>query len=140
MLYTLASFLQVLFANTAGVGSMAAGRDLWVMAFLVELGVPLGRMSRLAGGFLGWSTSGCVVMKPEYKTFSGGGLQTFLEQAQLSQLLDALKDETTQNLRAVILAGRQKALAYFETKQIRLPDRQKLANALAKAEREGMLG
>ena len=49
---------QVLFANTAGRHGMTAGRDVWVMAFLREIGVPLERMARLEGGLNGWRAAG----------------------------------------------------------------------------------
>ena len=49
----------VFFANTAGRGDgMTSGRDVYVMAFLLELGLPLERMARLEGGLNGWSKSG----------------------------------------------------------------------------------
>ena len=49
----------VMFANTAGPNSgMTAGREVYVMAYLHELGLPMHKMERLSGGFRGWQESG----------------------------------------------------------------------------------
>lgn len=131
----------VFFANTAGVAGVAAGREVWVMAYLVELGVPLERMARLSGGFFGWRDSGREIGS---LSESGGavadGLDGFLEERKLGHLSPCLAGRTLRELAAALDASRPAFLGELKALGVGgLADRQALSNALSKARREGTL-
>eukprot|EP00967_Tisochrysis_lutea_P002392 scaffold2986_cov30-Tisochrysis_lutea.AAC.2 len=131
----------VLFANTAGVGGMVAGRDLWVMAWLNEVGIPLSRMARLGGGFNGWRDDGHEVTIPQrldsLDTYVS--LDSLLSAVGLSHLIQSLNaaGETWQSCAALAAEPRVAVLNHFKLLGIPIADRQKLAGVLARARREG---
>mmetsp|Transcript_36877 Transcript_36877/g.122255 ORF Transcript_36877/g.122255 Transcript_36877/m.122255 type:complete len:229 (+) Transcript_36877:110-796(+) len=134
------------FANTAGPNAgMTAGREVYVMAFLLELGLPLTRMARLRGGLNGWVESGRPAppagreVAPQLPAVSGG-LRGLCEGAGLGHLAAALPPSLTlEAAAAAATSSRQSFLASLrdEHGMSRLADRQALCNALSKAVREG---
>ena len=108
-----------------------------MMAYLVELGLPLQRMARLTGGLRGWIDSGRPAPPPATSAGTVSGLDALLAEAGVGALaagitLDALATE--------MAGGRPALLAYLKESGVSsLADRQKLANALAKAKREGRI-
>lgn len=133
----------VFFANTAGISGMSAGRELYVMAYLHEVGVPIERMARLAGGFHGWRDSG----RPVQSSFGapGGafvGLDAFLAQANLGHLAALLGggERTLRGCAEALEASRPGFLNELKALGVSaLADRQALCNALGKARREGRI-
>jgi rhodanese-related sulfurtransferase len=103
---------HVFFANTAGEGNgMTAGRDVFVMAFLRELGVPLERMARLKGGYHGWKASGRPCPLPLVADGPvADGLESFLEQAGLMRLHNSLSSGLTLSACTGALAESRAAL------------------------------
>ena len=131
----------VFFANTAGHEGMSAGRELFVIAYLGELGVPYGRMARLAGGFHGWKASGRLVGSLGAPVEMVSGIDAFLEQAKLSHLAAQLGDgRTLRGLAEALEASRPSFLNELKELGVsKLADRQTLCNALGKARREGQI-
>ena len=133
----------VLFANTGGPNSgMQAGRDVYVMAYLHELGVPYSRMWRLDGGVFGWRESGRPLPLPEdgAPSVSTSSLGAFLHSAGLGHLSDTLSGETLEGCAEDL--GRSRPAFLQRLKELgvdRLADRQALANAIGKARRGGEL-
>jgi rhodanese-related sulfurtransferase len=130
----------VFFANTAGPNTgMTSGREVYVMAYLLEVGLPLKRMARLSGGLRGWADSGrptpCGVAVADTRTLDG--LDALLEQADLSRLRgDALARITLEECAAL---ERPALLNTLKELGLPLADRQALCNAIAKAKREGRI-
>ena len=136
----------VFFANTAGEGSgMAAGREVWVMAFLVELGVPLKNMARLKGGLDGWKASGRALWMPHSDAPMPaivGSFDALLENASLQRLHEQVAASRL-SLEACLRALQESRVALLNLLKdhgLSLADRQALANALSKASREGRVG
>jgi rhodanese-related sulfurtransferase len=134
----------ILFANTAGVGGMTAGRDLWVLAFLHELGVPCSRMMRLEGGFNNWQDAGRAVevpCRPDALEVQES-LEPLLVAAGLPHLFPLLdaSGETLASCAALAALPRSAMLEYLTRLKIGLNDRQRLAGVLAKAYRDGAFG
>ena len=134
----------VFFANTAGPNwGMSAGREVFVMAYLKELGVPMERMARLRGGYSGWKASGrpSPAGGVEKAAMGGGGsgFSELLDSVGLGHLNEPLAALTLEAAAAAVVASRPQFLAmlkddYHVTK---LADRQALCNSLSKAVREG---
>lgn len=134
----------VLFANTAGTGGMVAGRDVWVMAFFHELGVPLDRMARLQGGLNGWRQASLPVELPSRAGALGlhNSLEALLSAAGVPQhfaRLDAA-GETLPSCAVLVAQGRAAMLNRFSALGLGLADRHKLAGIFSKAVREGAFG
>jgi len=134
----------ILFANTAGVGGLLAGRDLWVMAFLHELGVPFGRMARLDGGFYGWCDASLPVEMPRRPDTLDvqSSLESLLVVTGLPHVQSQLSaaGETLQSCAALSAKPRAEVLEHLKELGLELADRAKLAGVLAKASREGAFG
>lgn len=131
----------VFFANTAGKGNgMTAGRDVYVMAYLQELGLPLERMSRLAGGLDGWSKSGRPTPSPSHGCGDTlDGWDALLAHAELTRLRPMLEAISLESCTAQLQVARTALLNNLKDHGLTLPDRQALCNAIAKAVREGRL-
>ena len=132
----------VFFANTAGKEGMSAGRELFVMAFLAELGMPLERMARLEGGLNGWKASGRTAPPPQVN--SGGGkidaLPALLAEAGVAdERIQALSAEMSIGALGEQLSegGRPALLTYLKERGLELALRQKVATTFARAKREG---
>ena len=84
----------VFFANTAGPVGIAAGRDVYVMAFLAECGLPLERMARLTGGLNAWKAERrpCVARPAggAVTAAASAGLDALLAQLELPHLAEPL--------------------------------------------------
>jgi len=132
----------VLFANTAGPNTgMTAGREVYVMSYLHELGVPMEKMARLSGGFFGWQKSGRPVEMPGAAAARVDDLESFLADAQLAHLEPTLANETLRGLADDAVANRTAFLQRLKELGVsKLTDRQGLANALSKARRNGAFG
>lgn len=129
----------VLFANTAGVGNgMTSGRDVYVMAYLLELGVPLERMARLTGGLNAWKASGRPTPKPASPVTAGvSGLADLLEASDLGRLVEPLASLTLTQLQSTLADdGRPAVLAALKDCGLLLTDRQAVAKAVARYVRE----
>ena len=133
----------VFFANTAGPNSgMTAGREVYIMAYLQELGVPLARMARLSGGLSGWKASGRPTppsgRAPDAQQ-AVSGLPALLESASLGHLQESLAALTLEAAAEACLASRTAFLAALKDEYglSKLPERQALCKALQKAVREG---
>ncbi len=132
----------IFFANTAGKGNgMTAGRDVYVMAFLLELGLPLERMSRLAGGLHGWQASGRPTPAPSSgSTEAVDGWDGLLATASLPHLRPSLEATAlSECVSKLVHESRPALLAHLKEAGLGLADRQALCNAIAKAIREGRL-
>ena len=150
----------VFFANTGGAGgSMSAGRDVYVIAFLRRLGLPLARMSRLSGGLRGWHASGRPTPKPSTRSRWRPGERSFLPvdewdgllaTAALSPLRERLRpllDDrsccvgTTLSACVSIFSKEQRPglLSHLKDAGLALADRQVLCNVIAKAITNGRL-
>ena len=150
----------VFFANTGGAGgSMSAGRDVYVIAFLRRLGLPLARMSRLSGGLRGWHASGRPTPKPSTRSRWRPGERSFLPvdewdgllgTAALSPLRERLRpllDDrsccvgTTLSACVSIFSKEQRPglLSHLKDAGLALADRQVLCNVIAKAITDGRL-
>jgi len=150
----------VFFANTGGAGgSMSAGRDVYVIAFLRRLGLPLARMSRLSGGLRGWHASGRPTPKPSTRSRWRPGERSFLPvdewdgllgTAALSPLRERLRpllDDrsccvgTTLSACVSIFSKEQRPalLSHLKDAGLALADRQMLCNVIAKAITNGRL-
>lgn len=146
----------VFFANTGGAGgSMSAGRDVYVIAFLRRLGLPLARMSRLSGGLRGWHASGRPTPKPSTRSRWRPGERSFLPvdewdgllgTAALSPLRPLLDDRsccvgTTLSACVSIFSKEQRPglLSHLKDAGLALADRQVLCNVIAKAITDGRL-
>lgn len=150
----------VFFANTGGAGgSMSAGRDVYVIAFLRRLGLPLARMSRLSGGLRGWHASGRPTPKPSTRSRWRPGERSFLPvdewdgllgTAALSPLRERLRpllDDrsccvgTTLSACVSIFSKEQRPglLSHLKDAGLALADRQVLCNVIAKAIINGRL-
>ena len=134
----------IFFANTAGPNSgITSGRDVYVMAYLHELGVPLERMARLAGGLSGWASSG----RPTPPSGALGSnsdarlpsLQAMLDLASLNHLQEPLAELTLEAAAEACLASRTAFLATLKDEYgvSKLAERQALCKALQKAVRDG---
>ena len=132
----------ILFANTAGPNSgITAGRDVWVMAFLHELGKPMAQMARLRGGFRGWQDAGMPVefpgpaQAPLPKT-----VDELLTCHGLVHLQQELAGESLQQLVERCRCSRPDFLQWLKELGIQgVAQRQQVANALAKEVRRGLL-
>ena len=150
----------VFFANTGRAGgSMPAGRDVYVIAFLHRLGLPLVRMSRLSGGLRGWHASGRPTPKPSTRSRWRPGERSILPvddwdgllaTAALSPLRERLRpllDErsccvgTTLSACVSIFSKEQRPglLSHLKEAGLALADRQALCNVIAKGIRNGRL-
>lgn len=150
----------IFFANTGGAGgSMSAGRDVYVIAFLRRLGLPLARMSRLSGGLRGWHASGRPTPKPSTRSRWRPGERSFLPvdewdgllgTAALSPLRERLRpllDDrsccvgTTLSACVSIFSKEQRPglLSHLKDAGLALADRQVLCNVIAKAITNGRL-
>lgn len=130
----------VFFANTAGPNSgMTAGREVFVIAFLMECGLPLARMARLSGGLHGWTKSGRPTPPPALASMSAvDSLATLIAEAGLPDISRLSTEVTLGALVEKLGAGRPTLLSYLKESGVeRLADRQRLANVLAKANRAG---
>lgn len=126
----------VLFANTGGVTGPAASRDLYVLNFLHEVGhVPVANMLRLEGGLNAWREAGYEVVTPAAPA-APSSLGAMLETAGLAHLSAPLAGQSLDSLVKVLADGGRTGLL-DELKRLDLPlgDRQKVANAVAKAAR-----
>ena len=124
----------VLFANTGGVDGPAAGRDLYVLNFLAEVAtpqVPIDRMLRLKGGLTSWKQAGFELAVPT-KPAAVRSLDQLLSEVGLEHLEDALKGQSLESLVAVFSSGRTQLLDELKALGLKLPDRQKLANAVSR--------
>jgi hypothetical protein len=135
----------VLFANTGGPNTgMTSGRDVAVLYFLFEMGVPYARMARLTGGLRGWADSGRPTPVPPRGGAGlniSGGLAAFLCSIQLDHLAEPLLsggERDLAGLAALLASDRGAFLQRMKDVGVtKLPERQKLANAIARASREG---
>ena len=134
----------VFFANTAGPNAgMTAGREVFIMCYLQELGVPLASMARLSGGLHGWKATGRPT-PPSGRAATDAqqavsGLPAFLESTSLGHLQESLAALTLEAAAAACLASRTDFLAALKDEYglSKLPERQALCKALQKAVREG---
>lgn len=128
----------VLFANTGGAEGPSASRDLYVLNVLAndEFGsVPVERMLRLEGGLNAWKAAGFEAPPPP-KPKSAASLDAVLEEASLSHLAESLAGLGLEGLQEVYATGgRQALLERGKELGLKLPERQKLATAVAKSAR-----
>jgi hypothetical protein len=123
----------IFFANTAGEGNgMTAGRDVYVMAYLLEVGVPLRRMARLKQGFHGWKASGRPVVQPLNASPSvplSDGLPGFLELSGMGHLAEPLVTLSLESCAKALEDGRpalldllkERGLGYAEAISFTVP-------------------
>ncbi|KAL1529899.1 hypothetical protein AB1Y20_000827 [Prymnesium parvum] len=121
----------VLFANTGGPNGPSAGRDLYVLNFLHEMGVPLERMARLEGGFQQWRREGYEALPPP-RPPAATSLGALLEEAGLTHLAEPLAGESLEHLSEVLTASRADLLSLLKDLGLQLPDRQKVTNAISR--------
>lgn len=108
------------------------------MAYLIELGVPLERMARLEGGLQGWAKSGRAVPPPASAASSATiSLEALLVEAGLADPSPLPASVTLGQLDDLLSQDRPTLLNFLKDSGVGLAGRQKLANALAKAKREG---
>ena len=128
----------VLFANTGGVNGPAASRDLYVLNVLVldEFGgVPIDRILRLEGGLGAWKAAGFACEAPPGPK-AAGSLEALLEEASLAHLAANLEGQTLGSLQEVLASGgRTGLLNALKDLELKLPERQKLANAVQRTVR-----
>jgi rhodanese-related sulfurtransferase len=128
----------VLFANTGGVNGPAASRDLYVLNVLVleEFGgVPLNRILRLKGGLNEWKAAGFACAPPPRPKVAGS-IEVLLEDASLAHLAAQLEGQSLGSLQdALASGGRTTLLNALKDRGLKLPDRQKLANAVQRTVR-----
>ncbi len=129
----------VFFGNTAGEAGYSAGRDVWVIAYLMELGVPLSSMLRLAGGLNQWVKEGRPV-NPGRALWSKkvDDVPVLLETAGVPHLAPFVATSTSlAALAAALRDGRPELLRLLKGIGVeKLAERQAISNALAKAVRE----
>ena len=123
-----------MFANTGGKTGPAAGRDLYVLNFLAEVGgVGVERMVRLEGGLNGWRNAGFEVGPPP-KPPPAASLGALLEEAGLTHLSEPLATRSLEGLAATFAdGGRTKLLDELKEIGLGLKDRQGVANAVSRA-------
>lgn len=122
----------VLFANTGGGGGAAAGRDLYVLNVFAEIGgVGVERMVRLTGGLSAWKAAGYELSTPPKPT-AAANLDAMLAEADLSHLADALAGQSLDGLTEALKSGRTHLLEKLKELGLKLPDRQKCANAVGR--------
>ena len=128
----------VLFANTGGVNGPAASRDLYVLNVLVleEFGgVPINRILRLKGGLNEWKAAGFACAPPP-KPKAAGSIEALLQEASLSHLTAQLEGQSLESLQDVLACGgRNTLLNALKDRGLKLPDRQKLTNAIQRTAR-----
>ena len=128
----------VLFANTGGVSGPAASRDLFVLNVLAleEFGgVPLDKMLRLQGGLDAWRAAGFACVLPQ-KPKAAESLEALLEEASLSHLAAQLEGHSLEVLQHILASGGRTALLNaLKDRELKLPERQKLANAIQRTVR-----
>lgn len=126
----------VFFANTAGLGGASAGRELFVMAFLHELGVPLESMARLTGGLAAWREAGRPCPAQAVACDPIASLDALLAACGLPHLAEPLRATSLDALAAALDGGRPTALRLLKELGVgTLAERQALCSALAKARR-----
>ena len=126
--------------SAAGKGNgMAAGRDVYVMAFLMELGVPLESMARLEGGVDGWKASGrplLIPTGPDVDVVSDFGV--LLSQHGIKEATrEALASLSLEACVRALHESRVTLLNLLKERGLGLAERQAVVNALSKAVREG---
>ena len=123
---------------------MTSGREVYVMQFLNEVGVPLERMARLAGGLRGWTESGrSAPPRGGHSVESAvvGSMSELLEANDLGRLVEATQGLALAELvQAFEAGGRLALLKILQEVGLALPDRQKVATAVSKAMRESCAG
>jgi hypothetical protein len=131
-----------LFANTAGIGGMTAGRDLWVLAFLNELGVPCSRLMQLQGGFNGEAGRPVEMPCRPNALAVQGSLESLLAAASMSHLFPILDaaGETLASCAVLASQPRSTVLEHMKRLDMGLADRQRLAGVQARAGRDGAFG
>ena len=121
----------ILFANTGGREGPSASRDLYVLNFLAEMGISVERMVRLQGGLGAWKEAGYAVADPPKPT-AANSLAAMLEESGLGHLMDPLTGQSLEHLMTINEVSRGHLLDLLKGLGLKLPERQKVANAISR--------
>ena len=122
----------VLFANTGGVSGAAAGRELYVMNVLAEIGgVGVERMVRVEGGMHAWRAANFDISIPP-KPAPATSLDSILNETDLSHLSEPFAGHSLDDLLESFRMGRTHLLDLLKDLGLKLPERQKVANAISR--------